>query len=149
MDSGIASWVGHKSCSNSLRKWQTLRPYCGGAGLCTIDKGGSTDDALTLALVKAGENPLDSIKGLGASDLRSMRANHTVGSLWFSSTVIHYTGHGLWTIGFAPHPRSKDARWQWIHELDNEAATALLGESRNRIVRCDTKEVRQILRDCP
>lgn len=104
------------------------------------------DDALALALLAVGEN----LPVVGeASDTRSLRANHTVGNLWFSSTVIHYTGQGLWTIGFAPHTRSKDPRWQWIHDVPQEQAQALLGENRNRIVRCNTDEVRSILRGCP
>lgn len=108
-----------------------------------------TDDALALALLAGtGENPLDVDERLGASDTRSNEGKTTT-HRWFSSTVIHYTGNGLWTVGFAPHARSKNARWQWIHDLTGEQAQAVLGENRKCIVRCNTEEVRQILRDCP
>lgn len=63
--------------------------------------------------------------------------------------MIHYTGNGLWTVGFAPHARSKSSRWQWIHDLTGEQAHSVLGENERRIVRCNTEEVRQILRGCP
>lgn len=112
-----------------------------------------TDDALALALLAGtGENPLatpNSTRATGASDTRSIESKPHARKLWFSSTVIHYTGNGLWTVGFAPHARSKNARWQWIHDLTGEQAQAVLGENRKCIVRCNTEEVRQILRDCP
>lgn len=111
-----------------------------------------TDDALALALLAGtGENPLatpNSTRATGASDTRSIEGKPHARKLWFSSTVIHYTGNGLWTVGFAPHARS-DARWQWIHDLPSAQAMVVLGEHKNRIVRCSTEEVRQILRGCP
>lgn len=102
-------------------------------------------DSLTLATPKAGDKPEDAMACIPGSSEISVNEGkpHT---RWFSSTVIHYTGNGLWTIGLAPLPLRSNNRWEWVASLDAEHARELLVVNQNRIVRCDTEEVRRILR---
>lgn len=123
---------------------------CGEAMPCiTSERRSITHETLALATnADTGDNPLELQQG--ANENRSIEGIPHA-RVWFSTTVIHYTGNGLWTVGFAPHPtRSiKDARWQWVHDLSTKQAQETLAENRRSIVRCTTEEVRQILRGCP
>lgn len=84
---------------------------------------------------------------------RLLRAPTRV-KVWFSATVVHYTGNGIWTVGLAPIPSkiklNAPKRWEWIEDLSTDQVVDLLGrEKTHGIVRCSTEEVREILRGCP
>lgn len=61
---------------------------------------------------------------------------------WYSAAIIHYTGHGLWSVGIIPHDHSK---WEWFKDIPISSAGELLAGTKFR--NCPTEKLLERLRD--
>lgn len=76
-----------------------------------------------------------------ASEIEGESENQTR-TRWYSAAIIHYTGHGLWSVGIIPHEHSK---WEWFQDIPISSASELLAGTKFR--NCPTEKLLERLRE--